>query len=486
MEMYFPRNDGRWSSKTKKAIKFHNADGLDLNENWAMVRKDWTCPVCSRSKQQIFRLSKKNILLGKLELHHDHMTDHIIPYVVSRFGPDWRNGFPVGFEKVLDSIERLTRRFDFCLICSECNAADGKVKRKFRNKIDHRFSFTPSEIAGFVFPQAHRDHDVDYEKAFELWHAASEGFSTRLQLIENLVTELSDGHLLQDKFGYGGGQTIWNFKRPSELLTQEFFQDAAGTEKTYLLSNFSSEFLARSTSRDSATLRVENKQSNIEAPTDEEFGTYVDPVSSKRWHQTPNDWLCPCCNRSKREILRKSRKGKWAGGIRDIYENIEENDDKTIENRLLLFPNYRNERWVSGVRVTSVCSDCSQVGTHIAQSDRNFTNPYLTIQDIQDCFKKVSPHKRHDIDSDLAKTRILQNAAFASAHSAFQSFQSLVSSFQYNAEHWHNFYSTRNEMISKLCEHLHIHHNIMDRSLQLELVEWVLQINLRSNEKSLT
>ena len=75
MAMFFPKRDGKWSIQTKEAIKKFGAKGLDLNQNWALVSQNWCCPACKRSKVEIFRLSNRNILLAKLEEHHDHVRE---------------------------------------------------------------------------------------------------------------------------------------------------------------------------------------------------------------------------------------------------------------------------------------------------------------------------------------------------------------------------------------------------------------------------
>lgn len=45
MESSFADRDGRWSGQTKAALLKHSAKGLDLNQNWALVEQNWSCPV---------------------------------------------------------------------------------------------------------------------------------------------------------------------------------------------------------------------------------------------------------------------------------------------------------------------------------------------------------------------------------------------------------------------------------------------------------
>jgi hypothetical protein len=94
MQLHFSEWDGRWSNQTKRALERFGAKGLDLNENWSLCAPYWTCPACRRSKNEIFRLSKRGILLAKLELHHDHLRDRIWHRARKLFGEKWLETFP--------------------------------------------------------------------------------------------------------------------------------------------------------------------------------------------------------------------------------------------------------------------------------------------------------------------------------------------------------------------------------------------------------
>lgn len=476
MELHFPYYDGRWSSQIKHAVEFHGASGLDLNNNWAMIHQDWSCPVCRRSKWDILRLSKRNILLAKLELHHDHITDQITKVVADLHGEDWRENFLKDSPAMLDKIEELIRRFDLSLICSECNAADGKVKTKFKDIIDSSFSFTAFEISKFINSKPHGDHKIDYDSALELWKSLENGFHSRLHLRDLLISELSKGHLSIDRIGTISNARFNDLRYPSILLVNKFYRTEANTERTDFLSKFESEFLARSTSRDSAALTKSTRlktNSSIE-PSDSEFENYFDPVSEKRWRETTNEWTCPCCQRSKREILRKSNKGKWTGSLRSISEFIEERDEIAIINRKILFPEYANRRWISGFSEILVCADCAAITTQLMQMDRTQASPYLTLDERRECLEATTPHGRHKIDFETAKNYAMQNSDFESASAALSSFKILMSRFEYTSETMSEVGHTQDEILAQLCHFLEVHHNILGQSFQVYLVEWLL------------
>lgn len=481
MEVYFPDRDGRWSRESKVAITHHGAGGLDLNDNWALAWRGWSCPGCDRPKNEILRLSKRGILLAKLELHHDHIADFVWPHAESLLGKDWRDTAAPGFGEVIGSIQDLAIRFTNCLVCSECNSADGKVKRKYQEEIDSRFSFTTLEIARFVRPQAHCDHDIDFDEALKIWRSARDGFLTRLRLVEQLLTDLENGHLMRERQGTTGARRIWSAIGSAEMLSQAFYREAEGSDRARLLSDLRSVFLARSTSRDSAALPRWPASPNILSPTEAEFASYVDPVSPKRWQATPPDWQCPVCERSKRQVLRKSKKGKWSGGVRQHTGYCDETDAETIEKRRWLFPDFRNEYWVSDAQTTNICSDCAGIGTQVVQGNRSLGKPYLKLQDLRDCLTECGPHQRHEIDINLAQKRIAQNDAYWSAADALNAFNLLLSRFHHKLDCWSQSGARRSDIIADLCEDLRVYNNVTDTADQEALVEWLLKQKEHSN-----
>jgi hypothetical protein len=52
-------------------------EGPRSEQSWALVPQNWSCPICRRSKVDIFRLSSRGILLANLEGHHDHLRDYV-------------------------------------------------------------------------------------------------------------------------------------------------------------------------------------------------------------------------------------------------------------------------------------------------------------------------------------------------------------------------------------------------------------------------
>jgi hypothetical protein len=83
-------------------------------------------------------------------------------------------GFTIGLHRHHDhGIEAgYEKRFGIRIICCDCNAADGAVKRKFQ--LPKHWSFAPKEIAQFVQAKPHTGKTViDYDKALSIFKAAN-------------------------------------------------------------------------------------------------------------------------------------------------------------------------------------------------------------------------------------------------------------------------------------------------------------------------
>lgn len=478
MQLHFSHLDGRWSEQTKRAVQRLEAQGLDLNENWALCARYWICPGCRRHKNDIFRLSKRGILLAKLELHHDHMRDSVWPRIQELFGKDWLETRPKSSIIILDHIRELTSRFDVCLVCSECNAADGKAKIRFRDEIDSRFSFAAQEIGTFIRPVAGKDHDIDYEKAHAAWEAERGNFQARLTLLDELVGHLVHGRLACDHQGMASTRIMNGAFDAYSLLMRSFERDTKNTERAQMIWTLRDEFLARSTRRDSAMLApVDQARRPSIAPTDEEYAAYVDPVSSKRWLGIPSDWACPICARSRRQLMRKSKSGKWSGGVRSVYECTLERDDLAIANRQRLFPDFRNDIFVRDISQIIVCADCAGISSALMQKDQSIRDPYLGSGDRRASIVNSQPHSVHEIDFEVARNRALANESYAAASAAFQAFRDLVRNFAGRFERGRRWGNTERELHDEFADDLDVFHSIEDPAEARDLVKWLLTLD---------
>jgi|HubBroStandDraft_1064217.scaffolds.fasta_scaffold75127_1 rubredoxin len=474
MQLHFSEWDGRWSHQTKLALERFGAKGLDLNENWSLCAPYWTCPACRRSKNEIFRLSKRGILLAKLELHHDHLRDRIWHRARELFGEKWLETFPKSSIMILDHIKELASRFDRCLLCSECNAADGKVKARFRVEIDTRFSFTAQEIGAFIHPRAGQDHTIDEARAYSIWQAEKVNFFGRIKLIDDLLSHTVRGQLTRDSAGMSYARGIVSAFDTLSLLAHSFQLEARDTERATLLSGFRNEFLARSTQRDSAKLTPANSREKLLRPTDDEYALYVDPVSTKTWRALAEDWTCPVCDRVKRQILRKSKTGKWTGGVRSHYECTLEADAIAIANRCRLFPDFRNDIFVREITPMMLCSDCAGISVAVSQRDQSIRDPYLSVADRRACIRLSQPHSPHDIDFEAASHRALANDSYRPAFSAWDAFREKVLDFAGRFERGRKYGVDENTLLKEFADDIHVFHRIENPQECMNLSKWIL------------
>jgi len=134
--------------------EYASHDGLHYHQLWAEVGPHWVCPGCGRSRFQIMRWTKRFPnspgafwgWVAGLQRHHCHSMEFR--------GND-------------------SPRFSRTIVCDQCNATDGAVKRKFQ--LPKKFSFAPEEIRGFVMAIPHGKHTIDYEKALEVYRRVMGG-----------------------------------------------------------------------------------------------------------------------------------------------------------------------------------------------------------------------------------------------------------------------------------------------------------------------
>jgi rubredoxin len=432
MEFYFSRYDGRWSYQTRHAMKKLGAQGLELNSNWALEDQFWSCRGCGRHKREIFRMSANGILLAKLELHHDHLWNECLRRADGLLGQDWRDRLPDGSTIVLDQIRSLVVRFDGAVVCSECNAADGKAKKAVN--ADPNFSFAVPEIASFITATPHRDHEIDRAAVMAAWEAERPNFERRLAIFDMLVGDLAAGHLQRRTEGrLSVDRSMFERIGNREMLADAFGRSANGTANAELLDGMRSDFLARSVQKDVA--RKDRPKTAARRPSDEEYHNYVPEKVAAKWSETSDDWACPCCGRGKRALMRMSSKKKWTGNIRSVAQHDILLDKDEIMLRERLFPRFPNDLHLQEMRWVDVCSDCADITTRLGHARRDLTDIYLTLDQMRPCLNEIADNVAHDIDFDLAGEMAASNWRYRHARDAASAFVGLRNSFRTQMEH---------------------------------------------------
>ncbi|MGM5034956.1 hypothetical protein [Tardiphaga sp. 803_E3_N1_3] len=431
MEAFFGDRDGKWSRQTKAAMARHGAKGLDLNQSWALTVQYWSCPVCHRFKPDIFRLSNRGILLANLEEHHDHFRDYVGHRGRELFGAGWVLELPPGSSTIVDAIENLASTFSRELVCSECNAADGKAKLALNDRIPSYFSFAPTEIRGFIESAPNTDHRVDFDKVEATWRKCEPALKARVELVDQTLHMMRSGLLRRERGGPSIQQT-WKHFQPQFQLYTEFLRASDRDERGAELRRSISEFLARSVQKDSNVLapKPQAKRARAVGPTDEEYASYCDPVSSKRWQLAKEDWHCPICERTKRQIVRKSGSGRWAGGIRNLSEAIEETCEANRSARRNTLPGFTHAFIMRGPTAFELCSDCADVIPQLKARRRDIADITLTRTDIQASILSLQAHASHVVDWDEAANRAIANRSIGPSWEAYWKHRALASSIQ--------------------------------------------------------
>jgi hypothetical protein len=140
----------KWS-RVPSPADIRNFDGLHCSSVYRRAVADrWRCPSCARTATELIRWSE---VRG--------------PIFRERYADEYGMGFTISFANHHCHGDG---RFETILICGDCNAADGAVKRKL--KLPKTWSFAADEIKQFIQVGPHSGRTtIDYDKAHEIWAA---------------------------------------------------------------------------------------------------------------------------------------------------------------------------------------------------------------------------------------------------------------------------------------------------------------------------
>jgi hypothetical protein len=193
IETLLPQADGAWSRQTKALMKRMGADKLNLNSNWADVRRDWCCEACQRRKTEIARVSDNGVLLCQLDWHHDHLRDHAKGVFRPLIDDEDKTPEARALRRGIDACKDLTMRFFTTLLCADCNTAEGQAKIRLKGLVPAYFSFSPQEIARFIRVTPNGMHTIDDQAALEVWLEVQDDVAERVAFLDILTGRLSSG-----------------------------------------------------------------------------------------------------------------------------------------------------------------------------------------------------------------------------------------------------------------------------------------------------
>lgn len=405
--IFAPFRDGRWSTQTKALLAQSSATRLDLNRGWASTREHWNCPCCQRGKADIARVSSGGVLLCRLEYHHDHLVDRAkrILREYRHRSEDRESVIQVG--RAENALMLLVERFEQTLICIDCNLAEGRAKLELAKEIDSDFTFTPAEIASFIGVAPNRLHEIDLNKAKAAWLLAKDDVADRLDFTRRMAQRIASG---RHRRQVAAGERLISYMQDRDII-YDLFLRASPDRRLFGLANA---IEARSTSNDSAGNSPKPKRKpRGETPTDAEFAD-IDRKNQehKPWVMAGNDWFCPCCDRSKREICRKSNRGLWTAHIHRVCEFEPEEDSDSLRRR--------RTRATSQIVIGShtnklVCQDCRNIIAEVKRRTPGLTENNLTIDNVRLLVGVATPHMPHEVDWENAIMLALGNRSLIDA-----------------------------------------------------------------------
>jgi rubredoxin len=396
LESLLPQTDGAWSRQTKALMQSLGAHKLNLNSNWAEVRRDWVCEACQRRKPEIARVSDNGVLLCQLEWHHDHLRDHAKKTLRPLVNIEDRTPEGRDLRRGVDACKDLTMRFFTTLICNDCNTAEGKAKGRLGDLIPSYFSFSPREITRFIRVQPNRMHGIDDEAVCEVWNEVERDVADRLAFFDILAGRVREGGLRIQ----GNPPQFWSPPALTSVLPRLAAQQGQDAESLYRIPGIVSE---RSVRHDGFGVSPRLKRTASRKPSVEDLAVFrASQGVETPWRRVVPDWRCEVCRRDRSEALRLSGKGKWTGRLHRHMVFAAERDPQA------LFWCVGEEGWMGAFRsyrVAYICQDCRQVVTDLRSVDASYSENALSISDLRDLVTDIEPNRKHEVDIRAARTR---------------------------------------------------------------------------------
>lgn len=399
--------DGRWSAQTRELIRQFGTDRLDLNDAWADSWQGWNCPCCQRLKTEIARLTAEGVLLCKIDMHHDHLTELAKAMFRAARDQDLPDEVRRQRARARSAAASLIERFTPTLICEDCNHADANMKAALGGDVDRHFSFSPGEIATFIRPEPNRSHDIDLVAGRAAWQKARPAFDDRVAFTRLIVERVNAG--LHD---VEAGPIAFGMNRSEATMLYNLASRAAGTRSR--LGKMVDSLSARSRStHGNQSNRGGRVRRKIVPPTADDFhGICARNAASTPWVAAGEDWRCAVCERSKFEICRKSNKGGWTAAIQYLQRFDDEIDP---ENQVRRSREYIGLILLGAHRRYSVCQDCRHVVTEAIKLVPGTDEYCFRPADLRGLIGEVAPHRLHGVEPEAIRDAVATNADWIAA-----------------------------------------------------------------------
>ena len=365
--------DSPYTEETRRIAASLGATGFALNRWWVLTPTDWVCPACRRPKAEFARLTDSGLLFGDIHQHHDHMGDHVqkrfAQSAISKHWPDLTEQ-AVSFAKRLAP---MISAYDPTLICADCNAADAKAKKIVG--APSAFSFAPADIAKFTLKARNQVHQIDHGRAVALWAELEPTFALRMKILDRMIDiALKDEHwfrsseiqALPDFVDRQADTAIRSYNLylethgyPPDLVSQDRYID-----------------LMRATRTSGTTLQTwrKHKVQALGRKATEQDGDYLAVSAHKsHWAAVPPSWRCPCCDRTKLQIIQPSNQFTISFRVED-------------RNGML-----------GGPAKAIICGECNWAVLN-ASKEAGVNARLVSFQDIRDCVI-ARPNRSHEVRS---------------------------------------------------------------------------------------
>lgn len=290
-------------SPLSTAIKAHHRlTDFEMNAHWIGSSQAWSCPCCGRSKFHISRVGKKNQILAKLVVHHDHMGEALKAAFHVAFEEAGTRDAQIEGNRLVERIGSAFAAYEEVLICEDCNNADTEAKKLL--EAPSFFSFSIGQIRSFIQSSAHHPHDVDADAAHQRWKEARPAYELRMELIRTVAqAAATDNHwhepydrTMQPIPTLGNGHRTGDTTILKWVSTESLYKALGPQQKT----------APRNLTRWRTTIPKQGR------PLPANFLAMLlsDEYRARRWEQVADDWSCPVCRRTKQEILYVGDEGK--------------------------------------------------------------------------------------------------------------------------------------------------------------------------------
>jgi rubredoxin len=377
--------DGVMSPLTRTLVKDLRCTGVDMDTLWAYTSPFWKCPACQRPKSEIARPNKNGDLMCRLVEHHDHMKDLLVRKFQSISASMQRVLADEAAEEFAKRSAPMVSAYDNTVICNDCNNADAAAKKLVG--AHSSFSFSPLEILDFVITAPNAEHRIDQDVATRIWEENRSTFDLRMKIVERIAEIAAKNE-------------HWYQRMPVQVHPAYVKKMAEGIAR-----NWKAPFalrvlcgpLRQQPKKGLSDWRRKAGQDRSRVPTSGEIEHVAKVTSRKKWDLVPDDWCCPACNRSKRQIVRPTKQSAWAFPIaQKLYRDLS------------------NKR---GCSTQVACDDCGNAAIAIVKEAVSIADVEVEAYTRQVGIHELAgivcprPHGSHRFDNDAADALVKEIVA---------------------------------------------------------------------------